>query len=69
MSVSLDKEGKVCSPFLDTKAINDGKADKVVSAIKSVIAEKNVQTDGLCGLDTDGAAVMTGREYIYILIV
>ncbi|KAK5921451.1 hypothetical protein CgunFtcFv8_025156 [Champsocephalus gunnari] len=57
----LDKEGCVFNHFLDLVTLEDGKADSVVAAIKSVLQKKELPVDGLYGLGTDGAAVMTGR--------
>ncbi|XP_034085003.1 uncharacterized protein LOC117554649 isoform X2 [Gymnodraco acuticeps] len=57
----LDKEGCVFNHFLDLVTLEDGKADSVVAAIKSVLQKKELPVDRLYGLGTDGAAVMTGR--------
>ncbi|XP_034075010.1 E3 SUMO-protein ligase KIAA1586-like [Gymnodraco acuticeps] len=57
----LDKEGCVFNHFLDLVTLEDGKADSVVAAIKSVLLKKELPVDRLYGLGTDGAAVMTGR--------
>ncbi|KAL2092744.1 hypothetical protein ACEWY4_012542 [Coilia grayii] len=53
----LDKEGKVYNQFLDLVLVMDGKADTIVSAVKTVL----LKTEKLYGLGTDGAAVMTGH--------
>lgn len=60
----LDKEGCVFNHFLDLVTLEDGKADGVVAAIKSVLQKKELLVDRLYGLGTDGAAVMTGMEFI-----
>ncbi|XP_036975521.1 zinc finger protein 862-like isoform X3 [Acanthopagrus latus] len=57
----LDKEGLVFNQFLDIVTVCDGKADTIVTAVKAVLQNKQVPTEKLCGLSTDGAAVMTGR--------
>ncbi|KAK1894428.1 Zinc finger protein 862 [Dissostichus eleginoides] len=57
----LDKDGYVFNHFLDLVTLEDGKADSVVAAIKSVLQKKELPVDRLYGLGTDGAAVMTGR--------
>ncbi|KAK5925561.1 hypothetical protein CgunFtcFv8_018076 [Champsocephalus gunnari] len=57
----LDKEGCVFHHFLDLVTLEDGKTDSVVAAIKSVLQKKELPVDGLYGLGTDDAAVMTGR--------
>ena len=56
----LDKEGLVFNQFLDIVTVCDGKADTIVTAVKAVLQNKQVPTEKLCGLSTDGAAVMTG---------
>ena len=56
----IDKEGQAFNQFLDIVAVNDGKADTIVTAVKDVLQKKQVPTEKLCGLGTDGAAVMTG---------
>lgn len=56
----LDKEGLVFNQFLDIVTVSDGKADTIVTAVKAVLQNKQVPTEKLCGLGTDGAAVMTG---------
>ncbi|KAK0137344.1 Zinc finger protein 862 [Merluccius polli] len=57
----LDKEGQVYNQFLDLVSVMDGKADTIVSAVKTVLLKKGIPTEKLYGLGTDGAAVMTGR--------
>ncbi|XP_034085010.1 uncharacterized protein LOC117554649 isoform X7 [Gymnodraco acuticeps] len=59
----LDKEGCVFNHFLDLVTLEDGKADSVVAAIKSVLQKKELPVDRLYGLGTDGAAVMTGASH------
>lgn len=56
----LDKEGLVFNQFLDIVTVSDGKADTIVTAVKAVLQNKQVPTEKLCGLGTDGAAVMAG---------
>lgn len=56
----LDKEGHVFNQFLDLVEIADGKADTIVTAIKTAICKKGLPTEKLYGVGTDGAAVMTG---------
>lgn len=60
----LDKDGCVFNHFLDLVTLEDGKADSVVAAIKTVLEKKELPVDRLYGLGTDGAAVMTGMEFI-----
>lgn len=50
--------------FLDMVYVDDGKADTVVAAVKDAIQTKELPIDRLYGLGTDGAAVMTGIEFI-----
>ncbi|KAF4114126.1 hypothetical protein G5714_004349 [Onychostoma macrolepis] len=59
--VYLDKEGNVFNQFLDLVTVPDGKADTIVTAIENIILKKDIPTEKLYGLGTDGAAVMTGR--------
>lgn len=56
----LDKEGLVFNQFLDIMRVSDGESDTIVTAVKTVLQNKQVPTEKLCGLGTDGAAVMTG---------
>ncbi|KAK5924626.1 hypothetical protein CgunFtcFv8_017222 [Champsocephalus gunnari] len=60
----LDKEGCVFNHFLDLVTLEDGKADRVVAAIKSALQKKELPVDRLYGLGTDSAAVMTDMEFI-----
>lgn len=57
-----DNEGQLFSQFLDLVNVSDGKAGTIVAAIKEVLHKKNVPTQKLYGLGTDGAAVMTGKS-------
>jgi hypothetical protein len=57
----LDNEGLVFNQFLDIVSVPDGRADTIVTAIKTVLMNKNMPTEKLYGIDTDGAAVMTGQ--------
>lgn len=45
-------------------SLEDGKADTVVAAMKDIIHKNELPTNRLYGLGTDGAAVMTGDEFI-----
>lgn len=64
----LDKEGLVFNQFLDIVTVSDGKADTIVTAVKAVLQNKQVPTEKLCGLGTDGAAVMTGMIILMFLV-
>ncbi|KAK0137821.1 Zinc finger protein 862 [Merluccius polli] len=57
----LDQEGKLCCHFLALVPIQDGKADSIVGAVREVVEKKEIPPHLICGLGTDGAAVMTGR--------
>ena len=57
----LDNEGLVFNQFLDIVSVPDGRADTIVTAIKTVLMNKNMPTEKLYGIGTDGAAVMTGQ--------
>lgn len=46
--------------FLDIVSVSDGRADTIVSAIKAVLLKKDMPTETLYGLGTDGAPGMTG---------
>jgi hypothetical protein len=56
----MDKEGLLYSQFLDLVTVSDGRADTIVKAIREVLTKKNIPTQKIYGLGTDGAAVMTG---------
>lgn len=56
----MDQKGQLWSIFLDLLSVPDGRAATLVSAIKNVLQVKNIPTQKLFGLGTDGAAVMTG---------
>ena len=60
----LDKEGHVYNLFLDLVSVMDGKADTIVSAVKTDLLKKGIPTEKLYGLGTDGAAVMTGNYFM-----
>ncbi len=62
----MDAEGQLYSQFLDLVHITDGKADSIVAAMKEVLHTKKVPTQKLYGLAADGAAVMTGMNFIFI---
>lgn len=55
--------------FLDIVSVSDGKADTIVSAIKAVLLKKNVPTDKLYGIGTDGAPVMTGIFFTFSMLL
>ena len=57
----LDNEGLVFNQLLDIVSVPDGRANTIVTAIKTVLMNKNMPTEKLYGIDTDGAAVMTGQ--------
>ncbi|KAJ8365182.1 hypothetical protein SKAU_G00140130 [Synaphobranchus kaupii] len=57
----MDKEGLLYSQFLDLVTVSDGRADTIVKAIREVLTKKNIPTQKIYSLGTDGAAVMTGR--------
>ena len=57
----LDNEGLVFNQFLDIVSVPDGRADTIVTAIKTVLMNKNMPTEKLYGIGTNGAAVMTGQ--------
>lgn len=59
----LDKDGYVFNHFLDLVTLEDGTADSIVAAIKNVLQKRELPVDRLCGLETDGAAVMTGMDF------
>jgi hypothetical protein len=42
----------------------DGKADTIVSAVKTDLLKKGIPTEKLYGLGTDGAADMTGNYFM-----
>ncbi len=44
--------------------MEDGKADSIVAAIKTVRQKKDLPVDTIHGLGTDGAAVITAEEFI-----
>ena len=50
--------------FLDLVSVMDGKADTIVSAVKTVLLKKGIPTEKLYGLGTDGVAVMTGNYFM-----
>lgn len=56
----LDKEGKLYCQFLDLVPIADGQANTIVAAVREVVNKKEIPTQIIFGLGTDGAAVMTG---------
>ncbi|KAK1876665.1 Zinc finger protein 862 [Dissostichus eleginoides] len=57
----MDKNGLLYSQFLDLVTVSDGRADTIVKAIRTILTKKNIPTQRIYGLGTDGAAVMTGR--------
>ncbi|KAK5878740.1 hypothetical protein CesoFtcFv8_024121 [Champsocephalus esox] len=57
----MDKNGLLHSQFLDLVTVSDGRADTIVKAIRTILTKKNIPTQRIYGLGTDGAAVMTGR--------
>ena len=62
----LDKEGKLWCQFLSLEKIDDGKADTIVQKVQDVVRKKGIPPQLICGLGTDGAAVMTGKLKINI---
>lgn len=60
----MNAEGELFSQFLDLVHVTDGKADSIVKAIMEVLAKKQIPTEKLYGLGTDGAAVMTGMNLL-----
>ena len=48
----MDKEGQVYNKFVDLVSVVDGKADTIVSAVKTVLLKKGIQTEKLYGLGT-----------------
>ncbi|KAI4822899.1 hypothetical protein KUCAC02_008420 [Chaenocephalus aceratus] len=57
----MDKNGLLYSQFLDLVTVSDGRADTIVKARRTILTKKNIPTQRIYGLGTDGAAVMTGR--------
>ncbi|KAK5900707.1 hypothetical protein CgunFtcFv8_025642 [Champsocephalus gunnari] len=55
----MDKNGLLYSQFLDLVTVSDGRADTIVKAIRTILTKKNIPTQRIYGLGTDGAAVMT----------
>lgn len=58
----------VFNQFLDIIIVSDGTADTIVTAVKAVLQNKQVPTEKLCGLGTDGAAVITGTIIVLFLV-
>ena len=51
--------------FMDYVNVIDGKAETIINEIKMLMATKNIPMDKISSLASDGAAVMTGKQWCW----
>ena len=60
MYIRYVHDGVVCTRFFDLTELRRGTAEQVLKTTLEVLEGKNVSTDRMCGIATDGCNVMTG---------
>ena len=60
MYIRYVRDGVVCTRFFDLTELRRGTAEQVLKTTLEVLEGKNVSTDRMCGIATDGCNVMTG---------